>query len=479
MSPLELRPAIADARAARSRRALLAGSVGNLVEWYEFGVYGCLVTVIADNFFATGGPAGGAGALVATYASFALAFFFRPVGAVLFGRLGDRAGRLPALVASVTVMTLATTAIGLLPTRDAIGVAAPVLLTVLRVLQGLSAGGEFGGAVSLMTEHAPAGRRGLHGAFQSFTVALGLLAGAGTAAALATVLPAAALYGWGWRIPFLLALPLGAVALWLRTGVEEPPPPEPAPVPAGAPDRADVMRADGTRGDVVRTDVVRTDGTRTDGTRTDGTRTDGTRADVVRAVVVRAVVLGIGRVMGWSAAGYTFLVVLPAHLQAVLGTSVRDALLATALANLGFAAAILPAGALSDRIGRRPVMVFGALSVVLLALPLLRLLQSPEAGPGAKGGAVLLAGALVGLLAGPGPAMLAEMFPRRIRCTGLGVAYALANAVFSGCAGLVITALTARTGSPDVPAFYAAGVCAVSAAALLTLGGRDHREPLR
>ncbi|NXY94510.1 MFS transporter [Streptomyces sp. BR123] len=431
-----MHPAGAGARTARPRRALLAGSVGNLVEWYEFGVYGCLVTVIAHNFFATGGPAGGAGALVATYASFALAFFFRPIGALLFGRLGDRAGRRPALVASVTVMTLATTAIGLLPTRDAIGAAAPVLLTVLRVLQGLSAGGEFGGAVSLMTEHAPAGRRGLHGAFQSFTVALGLLAGAGTAAALATALPAEALYGWGWRIPFLLALPLGAVALWLRTGVVEPPLPDPAPGPrpAGGPDGAGV---------------------------------------------VHAVVLGIGRVMGWSAAGYTFLVVLPTHLQAVLGTSVRDALLATALANLGFAAAILPAGALSDRIGRRPVMVFGALSVVLLALPLLRLLQSPAAGPGAKAGAVLLAGALVGLLAGPGPAMLAEMFPRRIRCTGLGVAYALANAVFSGCAGLVITALTARTGSPDVPAYYAAGACAVSAAALLTLGGSDHKEALR
>ncbi|MGW4684771.1 MFS transporter [Streptomyces sp. NPDC004244] len=447
MSPLQLRPAIADARTARSRRALLAGCVGNLVEWYEFGVYGCLVTVIADNFFAARGPAGGAGALLATYASFALAFFFRPVGALLFGRLGDRAGRRPALVASVTVMTLATTAIGLLPTRDAIGVAAPVLLTVLRVLQGLSAGGEFGGAVSLMTEHAPPGRRGLHGAFQSFTVALGLLAGAATAALLATVLPTAALYAWGWRIPFLLALPLGAVALWLRTGVEEPPVPAPvAPVAGAGPDRAGWLPSAGAPGP---------------------------------APVVYAVVLGIGRVMGWSAAGYTFLVVLPSHLQTVLGASVRDALLATALANLGFAAAILPAGALSDRIGRRPVMVFGALSVVLLAFPLLRLLHSPTAATGTKAGAVLLAGVLVGLLAGPGPAMLAEMFPRRIRCTGLGVAYALANAVFSGCAGLVITALTARTGSPDVPAFYAAGACAVSTVALLTLGGDDHLEPLR
>ncbi|KOU16699.1 prop [Streptomyces sp. WM6372] len=423
-------------RRSTSRRALLAGSVGNLVEWYEFGVYGCLATVIAANFFRYEGSSG-AEALVATYASFALAFFFRPVGAVLFGRLGDRLGRRPTLIVVVGLMTLATVTIGLLPTRAAIGSAAPWLLTLLRALQGLSAGGEFGGAVALMTEYAPVGRRGLFGAWQSFTVALGLLTGAGTAAALASALPAGALHAWGWRIPFLLALPLGAVALWLRTALEEPPPPPPPPAPA-----ADVRPARPRE-------------------------------------LARAVVLGIGRIMGWSAAGYTFLVVLPSYLQATLGASLREALFATALANAGFAASILPAGALSDRIGRRPVMLGGAVGVVVLALPLLHVLRSPDASPWSRAGAVLLAGALVGLMAGPGPAMLAEMFPRRVRCTGLGLAYALANAVFSGCAGLVITALIARTGDTSVPAYYAAGACALSCCALLSLRGRDHREPLR
>ncbi|MFJ3908607.1 MFS transporter [Streptomyces vinaceus] len=435
MGPLELRPADVR-RPSSSRRALLAGSVGNLVEWYEFGVYGSLATVIAANFFRSEGS-GGAEALVATYASFALAFFFRPVGAVVFGRLGDRLGRRPALVVVVGLMTLATVMIGLLPTRAAIGAAAPWLLTLLRALQGLSAGGEFGGAVSLMTEYAPVGRRGLYGAWQSFTVALGLLTGAGTAAALASALPAEALYAWGWRIPFLLALPLGAVALWLRTALDEPPPPSAAPsaAPAGG-------------------------------------------VPVGPRELARSVVLGIGRIMGWSAAGYTFLVVLPSYLQTTPGTSLREALLATALANVGFAASILPAGALSDRIGRRPVMLGGALGVTLLALPLLHVLQSPGASPWSRAGAVLLAGALVGLMAGPGPAMLAEMFPRRVRCTGLGLAYALAGAVFSGCAGLVITALIARTGDTSVPAYYAAGACALSCCALLGLRGRGHREPL-
>ncbi|MEV6583586.1 MFS transporter [Streptomyces sp. NPDC051582] len=433
MRPLALR-SVDVRRPSTSRRALLAGSVGNLIEWYEFGVYGSLATVIAANFFRYEGSSG-AEALVAAYASFALAFFFRPVGAVVFGRLGDRLGRRPTLIAVVGLMTLATVTIGLLPTRAAIGAAAPWLLTLARALQGLSAGGEFGGAVSLMTEYAPVGRRGLYGAWQSFTVALGLLAGAGTTAALASALPAEALHSWGWRIPFLLALPLGVAALWLRTALDEPPPPAAPAAPA---------------------DVV----------------------PVGPRELARAVVLGIGRITGWSAAGYTFLVVLPSYLQATLGASLREALLATALANAGFAASILPAGALSDRIGRRPVMLSGALGVVVLALPLLHVLQSPSASPWSRGGAVLLAGALVGLMAGPGPAMLAEMFPRRVRCTGLGLAYALANAVFSGCAGLVITALIARTGDTAVPAYYAAGACALSCSALLSLRGRGHREPL-
>jgi MFS family permease len=423
-----------EASPVRSRRALLAGSVGNFVEWYEFGVYGYFATIIAANFFT---PEGGSDveALVKTYASFALAFFFRPVGAALFGRIGDRIGRRPTLILVIGLMTLATTLIGLLPTYATVGALAPWLLTLLRILQGLSAGGEFGGAVSLMTEFAPPGRRGLYGSWQSFTVALGLLGGAGAAALLATVLSEAALVDWGWRLPFLLTLPLGAVALWLRLRLEETPRfREAEAAPAAPPPTGEV---------------------------------------------VRAIVLGAGRIMGWAAAGYTFLVVLPSYLQSSLNASFREALIATVLANLGFAASIIPAGLVSDRVGRRPVMLTGAVLVVLLALPLMNLLQDEGASAAAKGAAVFAAGAVVGLLAGPGPAMLAEMFPTSVRCTGLGLAYALSNAVFSGCAGLVITELIKRTGSVDIPAYYAAATCAVSVFALLTLRGDDHRRPLR
>jgi MFS family permease len=417
----------------RTRRSLVAGTVGNFVEWYEFGAYGFFATVIAANFFSSTATSD-AESLIKTYASFALAFFFRPIGAALFGRVGDRIGRRPTLILVLLLMTLSTTLIGLLPTYATVGAAAPWLLTLVRALQGLSAGGEFGGAVSIMTEFAPRTKRGLYGAWQSFTVALGLLAGAGLAAVLATALSKEALSDWGWRVPFLVALPLGLVALWLRLKLDETPSfarvqEQPRPAPAGE--------------------------------------------------VARAIALGIGRLMGWSAAGYTFLVVMPSYLQATLNATFQQALVATVLANTGFAVSIIPAGWLSDRIGRRPVMVAGAALVVVLAFPLMNLLQDKESGNAAKGIAVFVAGLVVGLMAGPGPAMLAEMFPTRARYTGLGLAYSLSNAVFSGSAGLIITELIKRTKNVDIPAWYVVVTCAVSVIALLTLRGDDHRRELR
>jgi MHS family proline/betaine transporter-like MFS transporter len=426
------------------RRALVAGSVGNFIEWYEYGVYGYLATVIAANFFSPDSGGNDLDALIKTYASFAVAFFFRPVGAALFGRVGDRVGRRPTLILVLMLMTVSTTLIGVLPTYATIGAAAPWLLTLLRILQGLSAGGEFGGAVSVMTEFAPPGRRGLYGAWQSFTVGVGLLAGAGMAALLATVMSEGALNDWGWRLPFLLTLPLGGVALWIRLKLDETPEfvrEQHAPDPAAAPKAPAVRPSAGA--------------------------------------TLKAILLGAGRLMGWSAAGYTFLVVMPSYLQAALHASFQQALVATVLANAGFTAAILPAGRLSDRVGRRAVMLTGAVLIVVLSWPLLNLLQDPGTSAVTQGVAVIVAGAAVGLLAGPGPAMLSEMFPTSVRYTGLGLAYALANAVFSGCAGLIITELVDHTGDVDIPAYYAAVTCAVSAVALWTLRGDDHLRPLR
>jgi len=415
-----------------SRRALVAGSVGNFIEWYEFGVYGFLATVIAGNFFRLEGESE-ITSLILTYAAFALAFFCRPLGAILFGRIGDRIGRKPTLIAVLIMMTLATAAIGLMPTYATLGVAAPLLLTLLRMLQGLFAGGEFGGAVALMTEFAPRGKRGSYGAWQSFTVALGLLAGAGVVALLATLLTSEQLHSWGWRVPFLLALPMGLVALWLRLQLDETP---------------------------------------------SFKQTQQNLQPAPLSGVVKAIALGIGRMMGWSAAGYTFLVVMPSWLQTSLHASFQQALVATVLGNIGFALTILPAGRLSDRYGRRRIMLLAIGAVIIFTFPLLAILQQPEASLWWKAVAVMLAGAVVGLLAGPGPAMLAEMFPTRVRYTGLGLAYSLSNAVFSGCAGLIITALIKQTGNINIPAWYVVIISLISLMAILTLRPDDHLRDL-
>ncbi|MHA6313945.1 MFS transporter [Pantoea sp. USHLN298] len=417
---------------ASRKRALLAGSVGNFIEWYEFAVYGFLATLIAQNFFRLEGESALTGILL-TYASFAIAFFFRPLGAIIFGRMGDRIGRKPTLIFVLIMMTLATTAIGLVPTYATLGVLAPLMITGLRILQGLFAGGEYGGAVSLMTEFAPRGKRGLFGAWQSFTVALGLLAGAGIVALLSLLLSPEQMLAWGWRVPFFLALPLGALALWLRVQMEETPAfirQQSEPVPE--------------------------------------------RVTASFGATLKTILLGICRLMVWSAAGYTYLVIMPTYLQASLHTGFNQALLIAVISNLGFAATIIPAGMLSDKIGRRAVMVTAAVLLLLLALPLLNVLQAESSGLGLKALVVFIAGGIVGLLAGPGPAMLAEMFPTRVRYTGLGLAYSLSNAVFSGCAGLIITGLIKQTGNLDIPAWYVMITALISIVALMTLNKDDH-----
>ncbi|MDJ0090881.1 MFS transporter [Pantoea allii] len=415
------------------RRALVAGSVGNFIEWYEFAIYGFLATLIAQNFFQLQGESALSG-LILTWASFAVAFFFRPLGALVFGRTGDRIGRKPTLIMVLVLMTLATAAIGLVPTYASVGIAAPLMLTGLRILQGLFAGGEYGGAVSLMTEFAPRGKRGLYGAWQSLTVALGLLAGIGLVALLSYKLSPPAMLAWGWRIPFILALPLGMVALWLRLAMDETP---------------GFVRQQ-------QQQVIHAD----------------------RGQTLKSILLAIARVMLWSAAGYTCLVIMPTYLQSALHTGQHQALLIAVISNLGFAVTIIPAGMLSDRVGRRRVMVVASVLLLVLTMPLLKVLQAETATLYSKALVVFMAGGVVGLLAGPGPAMLAEMFPTRVRYTGLGLAYSLSNAVFSGCAGLIITGLIKQTGNLDIPAWYMMATALISIPALMTLNKDDHLRDL-
>jgi MFS transporter, MHS family, proline/betaine transporter len=201
-------------------KALLASSIGNFIEWYDFAIYSFMATVLAGLFF----PSSSATAsLVQIFAASALAFCFRPAGALVFGWLADHSGRRSALIVVLTLMAVSTTAIGCLPSYLQIGAWAPALLILCRIMQGVSAGGEFGSAVAFMMEYAPQHRRGLYSGWQSFTAGLAFLVGTATAGAMSSRVSLGDMQAWGWRVPFLLGAPLGLVALYLRLRVAETP----------------------------------------------------------------------------------------------------------------------------------------------------------------------------------------------------------------------------------------------------------------
>src|SRR4051794_38264280 len=207
--------------AAQSRRAIYAATIGNVMEWYDFGVFGYLAGALALNFFPKDDPAAG---LLNTFLIFGVGLVFRPLGGIIIGRMGDTHGPKPALILTILMMAVGTVIIGLLPTYASIGVAAPVLLLVARLLQGFSTGGEWGGSTAFMLEWSEEGRRGFYTSFQQMSVAGGSLLGVGLVALLTSTLGAEAVNAWGWRIPFLLGGLFGPIGLWLRREVDETPP---------------------------------------------------------------------------------------------------------------------------------------------------------------------------------------------------------------------------------------------------------------
>ncbi len=415
--------------AARQRSMWVAG-LSTVVEWYDFTLYLYFATVLSRVFFG-----GGEQALLVTLAGFAVSYLMRPLGALCFGHLGDRLGRRWMLLASMALMAAAMLATALLPTAATAGTTAGVLLLILRCVMAFSVGGEYTGVVAYLLESAPAQRRGLVTSLASAASEVGALLAVAISAVTVALLAPAQLDSWGWRIPFFLALPMGAVALWLRVSMEETP--------------SFVQQREKP--------VV-------------------TQAST--AATFKTILMGIGRVMVWSAAGYTYLVIMPTYLQSALHTGFNQALLIAVISNIGFALTIIPSGMLSDRIGRRTVMIIATVLLLILALPLLKILQAESSTLAVKAIVVLIAGGLVGMLAGPGPAMLSEMFPTRVRYTGLGLAYSLSNAIFSGCAGLIITGLIKETGNLDIPAYYVMATAVVSIFALMTLRKDDHLRSL-
>jgi MHS family proline/betaine transporter-like MFS transporter len=410
-------PAGPAARRSSPRRALVGACIGNVVEWYDFALYGAFATVLASSFFP---GADRHASLLAAFAVFATAFLIRPAGALVFGGRGDRRGRRQVLAATIVLMSLATAGVGLLPGYASIGLLAPALLLLLRLAQGLSAGGEASVASAFAVEYAPARRRGWYGGWIWSTLALGLAAATAVATLLTSRLPRAELERWGWRLACVLALPVGLVGLYLRLRLDETP----------------RFRAVQRSRAVARRPV----------------------REAFRAYP-RRMLVGFFLVAAAALTFNTFFVFLPNHLVAELGVPISRGL-AGALLGLVVMAVGAPAlGRLSDRVGRKPLLTAATLGLLGLTVPAYLLIR--RGGPvGLPLGYLALGAALSCFVL---PSFLAELFPTRVRSSGIAATYGLGSALFGGTAPVVDTLLVQRTGNSLAPAYYATLVLLVAA----------------
>ena len=417
-------------RTASPGRAVAAAVVGNVLEWYDFAVYGYLAGIIGRNFF----PSGDASAeLLASFGVFGVGFLARPLGGIVIGRIGDVHGRRRALLLTLFLMAAGTVLMGLAPVYATVGILAPVTIVVARLLQGFSAGGEWGGSTAFIVEWAPEGRRGWYGSFQQTSVAAGLLLGSGLAATLSSVVSPAGMEAWGWRVPFLLGGLLGPVGLWMRRTIEETPAfraarKTPAP-PAAGPGPLGLM---------------------------------------ARAA---------GFTVLWTVSYYIFLNYMPSFTQRYASLGSAQALWSNTIGLLVLVAAIPVFGRLSDRIGRRPLLLACCASFVVFTWPVVRYLVTGPPFLVVVGLQVALA-VVIAMFSGPAPAAIAEMFPTATRSTWMTTGYALAVAVFGGFAPYVATWLIRRTGSPLAWTGYVIVAALVSGAVIHSLDETAH-QPLR
>ena len=412
------------APAPLARRTIFAGAIGNALEWYDFAIYGYFAPVIAAHFFPTGDPAT---ALVATFGVFAGGFLMRPVGGLVIGHLGDSLGRRVALMVSVGLMAIPTALIAILPGYASFGLAAPVLLTLLRLLQGLSVGGEYTGSIAFLYENAAPRRRGLVTSIALTSAVAGILLGSATGAIVDGLLTTAQVDAWGWRLPFAFGLALALFAIVLRRGMagsvdtlvheaEEPPP---LPI------------------------------------------VEAVRKHWRGMLQVTGINLGLG------AAFYIMFVYLTTFLWKVVGEG-QDVALEINTASLAVLALSVPLFAwISDRVGRRPLLIAGAVVMLLGTWPLFWVIHHPD--PLLSLAGQLAFAFLFAIFVGPIPATMCALFPHRVRCSAVSVAYNLPLALFGGTAPMVAAWLIARTGADLSPASYLTACAAISLAAVLTL----------
>jgi MFS family permease len=380
------------------RRVLLASMVGSTIEWFDFFLYGSATAIVFNKlFFPSADPIV---SLLLAYLSFALPFFIRPIGGIVFAHVGDRIGRKKTLVLTLSFMGGATMLIGCLPTSATIGVAAPMLLVSLRLVQGVGLGGEWGGAVLLAFEYAPEDRRGLFGSVPQSGVPFGMLL-ATLCMGLASLLPDQAFLAWGWRIPFLLSAGLVVLGLWIRNGIEETP---------------DFRKIQG-EGRVARLPIV--------------VLLRSYRREVITAILVKC---------GETVAFYIFAVFTVSYATGRLGYSRPIALVAIAAAALVGTIMMPVYGGLSDRIGRRSMFLAGSLALMLVASPYFWLL-SLRSTFGIVLASVIAIGLVWPMVAAAESTLLAEMFRPEVRYSGISLGHQLGAALAGGTAPLIGTML--------------------------------------
>lgn len=393
----------------------LASFIGTTVEWYDYFLYGTAAAVVfAPLFFPGSEPL--IGTLLA-FATFGVGFAARPLGGIFFGHYGDRIGRKAMLVTTLLLMGIATFCIGLLPTYGSIGVLAPALLVFLRLVQGFSLGGEWGGAVLMATEYSPPGRKGFYGSWPQMGAFSGLLLGTGVFA-LFSRLPQEQFLAWGWRIPFLLSIVLVGVGLFVRLKIAESP-------------AFNRVKETGTESRMPIVDVFRDH--------------------------PKSVLLAMGARMAENGVFYILAVFSISYLTTTVGMEQSVALNAVLIgAAVGFFV-IAAFGALSDKIGRRPVYMGGAAFWVLFAFPFFWMLDTGSAP-------VIYLGVLVGIIGhaamyGPQAAFFSELFGARVRYSGASIGYQLASVLAGGLSPFIAVALLAWAGSFWPIALYIIGLC--------------------
>jgi MHS family proline/betaine transporter-like MFS transporter len=429
------RTAIDDAaRARRMRKVIAAAGAGHFVEWFDFGLYGTLATVIALKFFEQGNDQA---ALLSAFAVFGAGFVMRPLGGLFFGSMGDRVGRKNTLALVILITSGATVVMGLLPTFDAVGLLAPLLLVVVRLVQGFAAGGESSGATTLLAEYAPSNRRGFVSSFVDVFGFASFVAGAGLVFLFTSTFGADALSSWGWRALFMLALPLGLAGLYLRQRLEDTP----------------EFRAIQERGEVAAS-PLRT-----------SLRTSW-----------RALLYCVGFVVLKAVGHWILQTFMPSYLQKDLGYSQQLSYGVTVVGLLAITILVPVFGLLSDRIGRKPVMLVGCAGFVVLTYPTLVLMSQGTFW--AAAGAMILLGIFMAAFDGAMSAAMAELFPTNIRYGSMAIAYNVSVALFGGITPYFATWLIASTGDRFAPAFYVMAAALVTG--LVVLRSREtYRDPLK